>query len=421
MNNTYTLIEYIVSNWPFLNEAMNPKEVQTLTQKFKDEADDFNITISDEDIKNAINIFDTKFKQDPNVTEKDLRTYSLTQLLKLISAKPGFEKEKAERKIEDTPDIVYNEDGIVIYSGDVEGKCIKYGAGEKWCITKGSYGNYRFDPNRGYPIFYLVKNTNLPDSDPLSFVAIQVRNNGEYVYTNRLNNPHESNQMSFNSLLDEVPYLTSIDDLKSIGELCNPCDLEKETLVIKTGLSVEIPNGYFMSIVPRSSTGIKTPLRLANSVGIIDSDYRGELGLIFTNTNDDSLYNYDTVYGENGRIVKKSVTTPYNLNPNNYIFLVIPNLNHIESIQNNNITDNAFAKILLPGDSNRVLFNTYVSSQKIYYDYLFNNLNDLEIAFVTNSGDLFDFNGSDLSFSLEITEIIDKLDYINPRFGNIEF
>ena len=227
MNNTYTLIEYIVSNWPFLNEAMNPKEVQTLTQKFKDEADDFNITISDEDIKNAINIFDTKFKQDPNVTEKDLRTYSLTQLLKLISAKPGFEKEKAERKIEDTPDIVYNEDGIVIYSGDVEGKCIKYGAGEKWCITKGSYGNYRFDPNRGYPIFYLVKNTNLPDSDPLSFVAIQVRNNGEYVYTNRLNNPHESNQMSFNSLLDEVPYLTSIDDLKSILKYIPPNIKEK--------------------------------------------------------------------------------------------------------------------------------------------------------------------------------------------------
>jgi dUTP pyrophosphatase len=44
-----------------------------------------------------------------------------------------------------------------------------------------------------------------------------------------------------------------------------------------------------MSIVPRSSTGFKTPLRLANSVGIIDSDYRGELGLIFTNTNKESF------------------------------------------------------------------------------------------------------------------------------------
>jgi hypothetical protein len=227
MNHIHILIEHIITNWPFLTEAMNPKEVQFLTQKFKDEAEDFNINISDEDIKNAINTFDTKFKQDPNVTEKDLRKYSLTQLLKLISAKPGFEKGTAEKKIETTPDMVYNEDGIVIYSGDVEDKCIKYGAGERWCITRGSYGNYRFDPQRGYPIFYLVKNTNLPDNDPLSFVAIQVRNNGEYVYTNRLNNPHESEEMSFDGLLDEVPYLTSIDDLKSILKYIPPNIKEK--------------------------------------------------------------------------------------------------------------------------------------------------------------------------------------------------
>ena len=43
----------------------------------------------------------------------------------------------------------------------------------------------------------------------------------------------------------------------------------------------------------------------------------------------------------------------------------------------------------------------------------------LEITFITNEGHLFDFNGSEHSFSIEITEIIDKLEYINPRFGNI--
>lgn len=58
---------------------------------------------------------------------------------------------------------------------------------------------------------------------------------------------------------------------------------ENQTLIIKTGLSVEIPEGYFMSIVPRSSTGLKTPLRQSNSYGVIDSDYRGEIGLLFTN------------------------------------------------------------------------------------------------------------------------------------------
>jgi len=63
----------------------------------------------------------------------------------------------------------------------------------------------------------------------------------------------------------------------------------KDTVMIRTGLSVEIPKGYFMAIVPRSSTGLKTPLRLSNSMGIIDSDYRGELKLIFTNTSN-SVY-----------------------------------------------------------------------------------------------------------------------------------
>lgn len=42
--------------------------------------------------------------------------------------------------------------------------------------------------------------------------------------------------------------------------------------------------GYF--IFPRSSTGSKTPLRLSNSVGIIDNSYRGELMVCVDNLSD---------------------------------------------------------------------------------------------------------------------------------------
>lgn len=42
-----------------------------------------------------------------------------------------------------------------------------------------------------------------------------------------------------------------------------------------------LPVGYYM--YPRSSTGTKTPLRLANSVGIIDSGYRGNYIAVFDN------------------------------------------------------------------------------------------------------------------------------------------
>ena len=43
-----------------------------------------------------------------------------------------------------------------------------------------------------------------------------------------------------------------------------------------TGISVTPPEGYYFEIMPRSSVS-KTPLMLANSVGIIDPDYTGEL------------------------------------------------------------------------------------------------------------------------------------------------
>lgn len=44
----------------------------------------------------------------------------------------------------------------------------------------------------------------------------------------------------------------------------------------KTGLKMEIPNGYFGLLTARSSIS-KTLMRMAGSVGIIDSDYRGEI------------------------------------------------------------------------------------------------------------------------------------------------
>ena len=48
----------------------------------------------------------------------------------------------------------------------------------------------------------------------------------------------------------------------------------------KTGLSVEIPNGYVGLLFPRSSIS-KTAMVLANSVGVVDSGYRGEICVRF--------------------------------------------------------------------------------------------------------------------------------------------
>jgi dUTP pyrophosphatase len=47
-----------------------------------------------------------------------------------------------------------------------------------------------------------------------------------------------------------------------------------------TGIAVEIPNGYVGLLFPRSSV-YKTGLFLANSVGVIDSGYRGEIKFVY--------------------------------------------------------------------------------------------------------------------------------------------
>ena len=65
-----------------------------------------------------------------------------------------------------------------------------------------------------------------------------------------------------------------------------------------TGLAVEIPNGYVGLLFPRSSIS-KTNLRLCNSVGVIDSGYRGEIMLKFDRRGFvDSTYNIGDRIGQ---------------------------------------------------------------------------------------------------------------------------
>lgn len=50
-----------------------------------------------------------------------------------------------------------------------------------------------------------------------------------------------------------------------------------ETVMVDTGLSMAIPDGYFGAIFARSGLAAKRQLRPGNCVGVIDSDYRGPI------------------------------------------------------------------------------------------------------------------------------------------------
>lgn len=56
-----------------------------------------------------------------------------------------------------------------------------------------------------------------------------------------------------------------------------------ETAWIPTGLALEVPKGCAGLVYARSSLGVKRGLAPANKVGVIDSDYRGEVRVVLLN------------------------------------------------------------------------------------------------------------------------------------------
>ena len=56
-----------------------------------------------------------------------------------------------------------------------------------------------------------------------------------------------------------------------------------ETVFIPTGIALEVPKGCAGLVYARSSMGVKRGLAPANKVGVIDSDYRGEIKVVLLN------------------------------------------------------------------------------------------------------------------------------------------
>ena len=56
-----------------------------------------------------------------------------------------------------------------------------------------------------------------------------------------------------------------------------------QTVKVNTGIALELPRGYVGLVFARSSLGVKRDLAPANKVGVIDSDYRGEIMVMLHN------------------------------------------------------------------------------------------------------------------------------------------
>jgi dUTP pyrophosphatase len=79
-----------------------------------------------------------------------------------------------------------------------------------------------------------------------------------------------------------------------------------EIKLIPTGLAVSIPPGFEAQVRPRSGLALRHGLGMVNSPGTIDSDYRGEIGLVMINWGPDPV-----VIKRGDRIAQMIITRVY--------------------------------------------------------------------------------------------------------------
>lgn len=79
------------------------------------------------------------------------------------------------------------------------------------------------------------------------------------------------------AILPEVSKGNAGIDLRVLTDNGNPVTmLPNETRKFFTGIKMDIPEGYYIEVVVRSSAGIKKNLRLMNTLGILDPSWKGE-------------------------------------------------------------------------------------------------------------------------------------------------
>ena len=71
------------------------------------------------------------------------------------------------------------------------------------------------------------------------------------------------------------------------ADITEPVDIEPwQRLLVPSGVAIELPHGYEAQVRARSGLSLKHGIMLANGIGTIDSDYRGEIGVILVNISD---------------------------------------------------------------------------------------------------------------------------------------
>ena len=201
-------------------------------------------------------------------------------------------------------------------------------------------------------------------------------------------------------------------DIDTYSVILPKINLNTLTTDTSGGESVIIRVGFLVRFFFNSSNSIGSILGFRD-VGKANAITR--FSNIISNKDSYELEGSSSVSLNSAGLEKKIDSNILNFTGDNlYIYLT---LNDYSNIITSNEINNAFAKILLTGNPGEILFNTYVPAVK-EFDEPVAQLNELKISFLNPDGSLVDFNNINHSFTLKITEQINRPinTLLNTRF-----
>jgi len=171
-----------------------------------------------------------------------------------------------------------------------------------------------------FPDNYYILNISLTDNVPNSIVkkykSMMDENNSQFKYGSSKyigNNPYVDAGTDLCCITKQSIKNGSLSNKIDLGIKCSMVFVSTNLI---TKMTTQTPCGYYL--YPRSSTGSKTPLRLSNQVGIMDSGYRGNVIACFDNVDHKNQFNqseYEVVVGNRlVQICPPNITYPTVIN-----------------------------------------------------------------------------------------------------------
>ena len=191
---------------------LNDKVKENLRFKFKRE----NENLTDVQIDYYLDRWD-RYANNFEPQYRDITRLTFSQVEALIDdseTKTQLKGTAKPKKVFDqNDDLIYNKNNLVILKGDLREKCIQYGSGYSWCISRNDASNmfYSYRMRKNEPMFYFVFDKDRSETDIWHAVVIYVDSNNIF-HVATSNNPGDI-EVTWDQIVSKQPKLVGLEEL----------------------------------------------------------------------------------------------------------------------------------------------------------------------------------------------------------------